>query len=121
MLVRAFEIYLAGVFFFGEDRHPRSAGIHPDIEDVGLAEKPRLPAGTFFCGHKFPGAFPEAEDARRQLAQIELIAAIDRGGSTSKIADAELAMAEAAVLEAAGLYSEAVNAYKTAWADATKA
>jgi hypothetical protein len=57
----------------------------------------------------------------RQLAQIELIAAIARGGSASKIADAEAAMADAAALTALGLYNEAVNAYSVAWDAATKA
>jgi hypothetical protein len=60
-------------------------------------------------------------NADRQLAQIELIAAIARGGRAAKIADAQAAMADAAVLTAAGLYNEGVNAYKTAWDAATKA
>ena len=60
-------------------------------------------------------------NADRQLAQIELIAAIDRGGKSSKIADAEAAMAEAAEYAALGLYNEAVNAYKSAWDAAHKA
>ena len=60
-------------------------------------------------------------NADRQLAQIELIAAIARGGRATKIADAQAAMADAAVLTAAGLYNEGVNAYKTAWDAATKA
>jgi predicted extracellular nuclease len=59
--------------------------------------------------------------ADRQLAQIELIAAIARGGSATKIADAEAAMAEAAALRALGLHNEAVNAYSAAWDAATKA
>jgi hypothetical protein len=60
-------------------------------------------------------------NADRQLAQIELIAAIARGGNPSKIADAEAAMADAAALTALGLYNEAVNAYMRAWDAATKA
>jgi len=60
-------------------------------------------------------------NADRQLAQIELIAAIARDGKASKIADAQMAMAYAADLTMAGLYNEAVNAYKTAWDAATKA
>jgi hypothetical protein len=60
-------------------------------------------------------------NADRQLAQIELIAAIARGGRATKIADAQAAMADAAVLTAAGLYNEGVNAYKKAWDAATKA
>jgi len=60
-------------------------------------------------------------NADRQLAQIELIAAIARDGKASKIADAQTAMAYAADLTMAGLYNEAVNAYKTAWDAATKA
>jgi len=60
-------------------------------------------------------------NADRQLAQIELIAAIARGGRATKIAGAQTAMADAAVLIAAGLYNEGVNAYKTAWDAATKA
>jgi predicted extracellular nuclease len=60
-------------------------------------------------------------NADRQLAQIELIAAIVRGGDAFKIADAEAAMADAAALTALGLYNEAVNAYKAAWDAATKA
>ncbi|MCZ6567505.1 MAG: hypothetical protein O6923_04310, partial [Actinobacteria bacterium] len=60
-------------------------------------------------------------NADRQLAQIELIAAIARGGRATKIAGAQAAMADAAVLTAAGLYNEGVNAYKTAWDAATKA
>ena len=51
----------------------------------------------------------------------ELIAAIARGGNAGKIADAQAAMADAAAFTAAGLYNEAVNAYKTAWDAATKA
>jgi hypothetical protein len=60
-------------------------------------------------------------NADRQLAQIELIAAVARGGDAGKIADAQAAMAEATVLNAAGLYDEAINAYKAAWDAATKA
>ena len=60
-------------------------------------------------------------NADRQLAQIELIAAIVRGGDAFKIAEAEAAMADAAALTALGLYNEAVNAYKAAWDAATKA
>jgi len=60
-------------------------------------------------------------NADRQLAQIELIAAIVRGGDAFKIADAEAAMADAAALTALGLYNEAVNAYQAAWDAATKA
>jgi hypothetical protein len=60
-------------------------------------------------------------NADRQLAQIEVIAAIDRGGSASKIADAQQAMADAAAYAAAGLYVDAVNGYKAAWDAATKA
>ena len=60
-------------------------------------------------------------NADRQLAQIELIAAIERGGSASKIADAQAAMADAAAYIAGGMYVDAVNAYKAAWDAATKA
>jgi len=60
-------------------------------------------------------------NADRQLAQIELIAAIDRGGEASKIANAQAAMARAATLTAAGQYNEAINQYKAAWDAATKA
>jgi predicted extracellular nuclease len=60
-------------------------------------------------------------NADRQLAQIELIAAIARGGSASKIADAEAAMADAETFIALGLYVDAVNAYAAAWDAATKA
>ncbi len=60
-------------------------------------------------------------NADRQLAQIELIAAIARDGRASKIADAEAAMADAAAYAAAGLYVDAVNAYKAAWRAATSA
>ena len=60
-------------------------------------------------------------NADRQLAQIELIAAIARVGNAGKIADAQMAMTDAAAFTAAGLYNEAVNAYKTAWDAATKA
>ena len=60
-------------------------------------------------------------NADRQLAQIELIAAIERDGKASKIDDAQMAMAYAADLTMAGLFNEAVNAYKTAWDAATKA
>ena len=60
-------------------------------------------------------------NADRQLAQIELIAAIDGGGSASKIADAQQAMADAAAYAAAGLYVDAVNGYKAAWDAATMA
>jgi predicted extracellular nuclease len=74
---------------------------------------------------------PEAADASdaimvllnadRQLAQIELIAAIARDGRASKIADAQAAMADAAAYAAAGMYVDAVNAYKAAWRAATSA
>jgi hypothetical protein len=60
-------------------------------------------------------------EADRQLALVELAAAIARGGSPSKIADAQAAMAEGAALTAAGIYNEAINAYKAAWDAATKA
>ncbi|MEA3510480.1 MAG: ExeM/NucH family extracellular endonuclease, partial [Actinomycetota bacterium] len=60
-------------------------------------------------------------NADRQLAQIELIAAIERDGKASKIDDAQMAMAYAEDLTMAGLYNEAVNAYKTAWDAAIKA
>jgi predicted extracellular nuclease len=60
-------------------------------------------------------------DADRQLAQVELYAAIARGGSASKIASAQAAMAEATALIGAGIYNEAINAYKAAWDAATKA
>jgi hypothetical protein len=60
-------------------------------------------------------------NADRQLAQIELIAAVVRGGDAGKIADAQAAMVEATVLNAVGLYTEAINAYKVAWDAATKA
>ncbi|NND02824.1 MAG: ExeM/NucH family extracellular endonuclease, partial [Acidimicrobiia bacterium] len=60
-------------------------------------------------------------NADRQLAQIELISAIDRGGKASKIAAAQEAMADAAAYAAAGQYVRAVNAYKAAWDAATKA
>ena len=60
-------------------------------------------------------------NADRLLAQIELIAAADRGGDPTKIAAAEAAMADAAAFAAAGQYADAVNAYKTAWVMARKA
>lgn len=60
-------------------------------------------------------------NADRQLAQIELIAAIDRGGKDSKITNAQRAMADAAAYTDAGLHVAAVNAYKAAWDAATKA
>jgi predicted extracellular nuclease len=60
-------------------------------------------------------------NADRQLAQIELIAAIGRGGDAGKIAEAEAAMADGAAQFAAGLYEEAVNSYAAAWDAATKA
>jgi len=60
-------------------------------------------------------------NADRQLAQIELIAAIGRGGNASKIADSQQAMADAAAYIDAGLYVDAINAYKAAWDAATKA
>ena len=53
-------------------------------------------------------------NADRQLAQIELIAAINRGGDASKISEAEAAMAEATELAASGLLNQAVNAYRAA-------
>jgi len=59
-------------------------------------------------------------NADRQLAQIELIAAVVRGGAPSKIAKAEGSRAEAMELTALGLYNEAVNDYKAAWDAATK-
>ena len=60
-------------------------------------------------------------NADRQLAQIELIAAMDRGGRASKIADAQAAMEDAAAYAAVGMYVDAVNAYKAAWRAATSA
>jgi predicted extracellular nuclease len=60
-------------------------------------------------------------EADRQLALVELAAAIARGGKASKIADAQAAMAEASALAAAGIYNEAINAYKAAWDAAVKA
>ena len=39
----------------------------------------------------------------------------------AKLAEAEFAMSEAAAYVAAGLYNEAINAYKNAWDLATKA
>lgn len=60
-------------------------------------------------------------NADRQLAQIELIAAIDRGGDPAKIAAAQAALADAAGYVVAGLFVDAVNAYKAAWDAATKA
>jgi predicted extracellular nuclease len=60
-------------------------------------------------------------NADRQLAQVELNAAIARGGSASKIAEAEFHMAEAATFIDLGLYADAVNAYEAAWDAATKA
>ena len=67
------------------------------------------------------GAIDVLVNADRQLAQVELIAAITAGGKASKIADAQAAMAEAATLAAAGLSNQAFNAYKAAWDAATKA
>ena len=60
-------------------------------------------------------------NADRQLAQIELIAAIAGGGDGGKIAEAEAAMADAAAHVEAGRYADAVNAYKDAWDAADKA
>ena len=60
-------------------------------------------------------------NADRQLAQIELIAAVARDGRASKIAAAERAMAHADELTMAGRYNEAINAYKRAWDAAAKA
>jgi predicted extracellular nuclease len=60
-------------------------------------------------------------NADRQLAQIELIAAIAGSGNATKIADAQAAMADAEGLTSAGFYNEAINAYKKAWDAATKA
>jgi hypothetical protein len=59
-------------------------------------------------------------NADRQLARIELIAAIDRGGESSKIASAEAAMAAAEEFAASGQYNVAVNSYKRAWDAAHK-
>ena len=67
------------------------------------------------------GAIDVLVNADRQLAQVELIAAITAGGKASRIADAQAAMAEAATLAAAGFSNEAINAYKAAWDAATKA
>jgi predicted extracellular nuclease len=74
---------------------------------------------------------PEAEAAQsaidtlinadRQLARIAIIVATEAGGNPARLAEAELAMAEAAAYTAAGLYNEAVNAYKVAWDQANKA
>jgi hypothetical protein len=60
-------------------------------------------------------------NADRQLAQIELIAAIAGSGNATKIADAQAAMADAEDLTSAGFYNEAINAFKKAWDAATKA
>ncbi|MEA2002180.1 MAG: ExeM/NucH family extracellular endonuclease [Actinomycetota bacterium] len=59
-------------------------------------------------------------NADRQLARIAIISATNAGGDPVMLAEAEAAMAEAAAYISAGLYSEAVNAYKTAWDKATK-
>jgi predicted extracellular nuclease len=60
-------------------------------------------------------------NADRQLAQIELIAAVGAGGEASKITQAQKAMAQGAALAEAGRYNEAINAYKAAWDAASKA
>jgi predicted extracellular nuclease len=60
-------------------------------------------------------------NADRQLARIAIIAATNAGGDPAKLAEAEFAMSEAAAYVAAGLYNEAINAYKNAWDLATKA
>ena len=60
-------------------------------------------------------------NADRQLAEIELIAAIARDGRPSKIADSQAAMDDAAAYVAAGMYVDAINAYKAAWRAATSA
>ena len=60
-------------------------------------------------------------NADRQLARIAIIAATNAGGDPVKLAEAEFAMGEAAAYVAAGLYNEAINAYKVAWDLATKA
>lgn len=59
-------------------------------------------------------------NADRQLALIELIAAINKAGDASKISAAETAMAEAVELTAYCLYNQAVNAYRAAWRAASK-
>ncbi len=60
-------------------------------------------------------------NADRQLAQVAINAAIAGGGNAGRIADAQAEMAEAAADVVAGLFNEAVNHYKTAWDQATKA
>jgi hypothetical protein len=77
------------------------------------------------------GGGPEADAAQRaidmlvnadrQLAQVELIAAVAAGGRASKITQAQQALAEGAALAEAGRYNEAINAYKAAWDAAAKA
>jgi predicted extracellular nuclease len=60
-------------------------------------------------------------NADRQLARIAIITATVAGGDPVKLAEAEFAMDEAHAYVAAGLYNEAINAYKNAWDLATKA
>jgi hypothetical protein len=60
-------------------------------------------------------------NADRQLARIAIITATGASGDPAKLAEAEFAMSEAAAYVAAGLYNEAINAYKNAWDLATKA
>jgi predicted extracellular nuclease len=60
-------------------------------------------------------------NADRQLARIAIISAANAGGDPARLSGAEAAMAEAAAYVDAGLYDEAVNAYKRAWDKATRA
>ncbi len=60
-------------------------------------------------------------EADRRLAQVAINFAIAGGGDPVMIADAQAEMALAAADIAAGLFNEAVNHYKTAWNQATKA
>ena len=60
-------------------------------------------------------------NADRQLARIAIITVTNGGGDPVKLAKAEFAMGKAATYVAAGLYNEAINAYKEAWDLATKA
>ena len=60
-------------------------------------------------------------NADRQLARIATIAATNADGHLSLLLEAEVAMAEAQAYIDAGLYVDAVNAYKRAWNLATNA
>jgi uncharacterized protein len=66
-------------------------------------------------------AIDQIVEADRQLALVQLIAAINAGGDPDRIAQAQGNLADAAAHVAAGEFAKAVLDYKKAWTNAVKA